>query len=67
MRDYAELERIFVDGSLHPGDLKAAVISSINAFFEPVRTHFASKQAKMLSAAFPSIKGGKKASQPPRK
>uniref|UniRef100_A0A915AEV0 Tyrosine--tRNA ligase n=4 Tax=Parascaris univalens TaxID=6257 RepID=A0A915AEV0_PARUN len=67
VRDYAELEGIFVDGSLHPGDLKAAVISSINAFFEPLRTHFASKQSKMLSAAFPSIKGGKKASQPARK
>ncbi|VDK18308.1 unnamed protein product [Anisakis simplex] len=58
--NYAELEKLFVDGSLHPGDLKSAVAKSINAFFEPIRKEFASKQAKMLSAAFPTVKGGAK-------
>ncbi|VDM44764.1 unnamed protein product [Toxocara canis] len=65
--DYAQLEKIFVDGTLHPGDLKAAVVSAVNAFFEPIRTSFASRQAKMLSAAFPVVKGAKKGTQTQKK
>ncbi|KAM3717522.1 Tyrosine--tRNA ligase, cytoplasmic [Dirofilaria immitis] len=54
-----ELERIIVDGSLHPADLKAVVISKINEFCDPIRTCFVAK-TKLISAAFPSKKGGKK-------
>ncbi|CAG9530195.1 unnamed protein product [Cercopithifilaria johnstoni] len=54
-----ELERIIVDGSLHPADLKAVVVSKINQFCDPIRTCFSTK-AKLISAAFPIKKGGKK-------
>lgn len=54
-----ELEKIIVDGTLHPADLKAVVISKINQFFDPVRMCFATK-AKLISTAFPNKKGGKK-------
>ncbi|KAL3984878.1 tRNA synthetases class I (W and Y) family protein [Acanthocheilonema viteae] len=54
-----ELERIIVDGSLHPADLKAVVVSKINQFCDPIRTCFNTK-TKLISAAFPSKKGGKK-------
>lgn len=54
-----ELERIIVDGSLHPADLKAVVISKINQFCDPIRTCFTTK-TKLISTAFPSKKGGKK-------
>ncbi|MCP9262684.1 Tyrosine--tRNA ligase [Dirofilaria immitis] len=50
-----ELERIIVDGSLHPADLKAVVISKINEFCDPIRTCFVAK-TKLISAAFPSKK-----------
>jgi len=37
---YAELEADFIDGSLHPSDLKTAVASAINNLLQPVRDHF---------------------------
>ncbi|VDN24695.1 unnamed protein product [Gongylonema pulchrum] len=55
----AELERIIVSGCLHPADLKAAVVSEINRFCDPIREHFSSR-LKLISAAFPNKKRGKK-------
>ncbi|KAK6016864.1 tRNA ligase class I [Ostertagia ostertagi] len=62
---YEELEHEFMRGSnpdfpLHPGDLKNAVVGFINRFFDPVRERFASSQASLIAAAFPSAKKGKK-------
>ncbi|KAK6059351.1 putative tyrosine--tRNA ligase [Cooperia oncophora] len=62
---YEELEKEFMHGSnpdfpLHPGDLKNAVVGFINRFFDPVRERFASSQASLIAAAFPSSKKGKK-------
>ncbi|EFO17614.2 tyrosyl-tRNA synthetase [Loa loa] len=53
-----ELERIIVDGTLHPADLKAVIVSKINQFCDPIRTCFITK-AKLVSAAFPNKKGKK--------
>ncbi|VDP31189.1 unnamed protein product [Heligmosomoides polygyrus] len=65
VKSYKELEHEFVHGSnpdfpLHPGDLKNAVVGFLNRFFDPARAHFASSQALLLAAAFPSAKKGKK-------
>ncbi|KAK5969613.1 Tyrosine--tRNA ligase cytoplasmic [Trichostrongylus colubriformis] len=62
---YEELVKEFMHGSnpdfpLHPGDLKSAVVGFINRFFDPVRERFASSQASLIAAAFPSGKKGKK-------
>ncbi|VDK86271.1 unnamed protein product [Litomosoides sigmodontis] len=51
----AELKEIIMDGSLHPADLKAVVISKINQFFDSIRMDFSTK-TKLISAAFPSKK-----------
>jgi tyrosyl-tRNA synthetase len=39
---YAGVERDYVDGALHPGDLKTALAAAINELLEPVRQHFKS-------------------------
>lgn len=55
---YAELEADFVEGKLHPGDLKPAVARAINELIEPVRKHFETNpQAKAL---LKTIEGYKK-------
>lgn len=38
---YADLEKAYADGSVHPMDLKAAVAKELIALLEPVRDHFA--------------------------
>ncbi len=45
---YAELEKAFLQGKLHPQDLKNAAASCINSFIEPVRKHFASGKPEKL-------------------
>ena len=40
LESYAELEKIYAEGKLHPADLKNAVATSINEILEPVRKHF---------------------------
>jgi len=42
---YAELEKSYVEGKLHPMDLKGATSQKINELLEPVRKHF-EKNAK---------------------
>lgn len=46
---YAELEKAYVDGDLHPADLKAAVAREINNLLIPIREYFEkNKEAKKL-------------------
>ncbi len=46
---YAELEKAYVSGALHPLDLKEAAAKSINGLLVPVRQHFEkNKAAKKL-------------------
>jgi tyrosyl-tRNA synthetase len=48
---YEELEKAYLDESLHPGDLKPALATAINAMIEPVRNHFKTNDdAKKLLA-----------------
>ncbi len=37
---YNDLEVDFVNGNLHPADLKTSVANSVNELLEPVRKHF---------------------------
>jgi tyrosyl-tRNA synthetase len=39
-KSYSDLENDYVNGNVHPGDLKNSVASSINKLIEPVRQHF---------------------------
>lgn len=46
-----QLEAAYLDGSLHPGDLKPALALAINAMIDPVRNHFKTNEdAKKLLA-----------------
>jgi len=46
-----ELESAYKSGALHPGDLKPALATAINAMIEPVRNHFkTNEEAKKLLA-----------------
>ena len=43
------MEEEFVSGSLHPMDLKAACVVTINSLLEPIRQHFINNpEAKTL-------------------
>jgi len=54
---YAELEKTFAKGNLHPADLKQAVSGYINELIKPVRTHFEkNKKAKALLKEVQSYK-----------
>jgi len=39
-KSYEELEKDYLSGFLHPGDLKPAVAAAINKLLQPVRDHF---------------------------
>ncbi|MFH4982948.1 hypothetical protein AB6A40_009657 [Gnathostoma spinigerum] len=56
---FDELEKLFADSLLHPGDLKASVVDCVNNFFEPIRRHFGPNHNKIVAAAFPTKKGSK--------
>ncbi len=45
---YADLEKVFADGKLHPQDLKNAVASELNTLIAPIRKHFESGSGKKL-------------------
>jgi len=45
---YAELERSFAAGTLHPQDLKAATVSYLEKMVCPIREHFEKGKAKEL-------------------
>ena len=42
---YEALEADYQAGRVHPGDLKAALVSGLNAILQPVRDHFANDAA----------------------
>lgn len=55
--DYTELEKDYVEGSLHPGDLKPALTKAINNMLQPVRDHFKNNaDAKKLLATIKNYK-----------
>jgi len=45
---YDELAADYAAGKLHPGDVKANLTETLNAFLEPVRAHFAAGEPKRL-------------------
>ncbi|KAL0231517.1 hypothetical protein GEMRC1_010921 [Eukaryota sp. GEM-RC1] len=54
---YEELESDFVEGTLHPGDLKTTLAREINRLLQPVRDHFKSNgQAKKLLGQVKNIR-----------
>jgi len=57
IKSYDELEKIFVEGRLHPADLKKAVAYYLNELIKPVREHFENnKEAKALKEKVMSFK-----------
>lgn len=38
---YSDLEKDYMEGTVHPGDLKPAVADALNSTLQPVRDHFA--------------------------
>ncbi len=44
IKNYAELEKAYMSGKLHPMDLKNAISEFLIKFLEPVRDHFKNKQ-----------------------
>ena len=54
---YNDLEETFVEGKVHPMDLKSAVTIALNGLLDPVRQHFAnSKMAKELAEEVASFR-----------
>lgn len=54
---YEEIEKDYLDGRLHPKDVKTALAKIINALLQPVRDHFANDpEAKSLLAKVKSFK-----------
>ncbi|KAJ2817595.1 Tyrosine--tRNA ligase cytoplasmic [Coemansia furcata] len=52
--DYETLERDFVEGIVHPGDLKSSVATALNQLLEPIRQHFESPEMqKIILDAYP--------------
>jgi len=47
--NHEELEKIFAENNLHPGDLKSATEKRLNAILEPVRKEFESDELKKLT------------------
>ncbi|KAJ2382060.1 Tyrosine--tRNA ligase cytoplasmic [Coemansia sp. RSA 2611] len=46
--DYETLERDFVEGLVHPGDLKGSVAAALNQLLEPIRQHFDTPEMQQL-------------------
>jgi len=56
-KSYAELEKLFASGKLHPMDLKGAVAEKIDELVDPVRKHFETNtQAKKLKEEVENFK-----------
>ena len=45
---FKELEKDFIEGKLHPMDLKSAMVEKINEILEPARKHFAQPKIKKM-------------------
>ena len=52
---YEELEKEFVEGKIHPQDLKGNVARALNKIIEPVRRHFEKPANKKLLEVFKEI------------
>ncbi|KAJ2889506.1 Tyrosine--tRNA ligase cytoplasmic, partial [Coemansia aciculifera] len=46
--DYESLELDFVEGKVHPGDLKNGVATALNELLEPIRNHFDTPEMQQL-------------------
>mmetsp|Transcript_37545 Transcript_37545/g.63201 ORF Transcript_37545/g.63201 Transcript_37545/m.63201 type:complete len:396 (-) Transcript_37545:270-1457(-) len=46
--EWEEIAKDFVDGTLHPGDVKPALTKALNSILQPVRDHFKGGDAKKL-------------------
>jgi tyrosyl-tRNA synthetase len=56
-KNYEDLEKTYLNGDLHPSDLKPAVAREINRFLEPIRQHFEKDEhAKSLLKQVKSFK-----------
>jgi tyrosyl-tRNA synthetase len=57
LESYAELEKLYREGKLHPADLKSATAGYINEMIKPVRMHFEKNpRAKRLFGQVKSFK-----------
>ncbi|KAJ2750990.1 Tyrosine--tRNA ligase cytoplasmic [Coemansia pectinata] len=51
---YETLEQDFVEGKVHPGDLKSSVSAALNQLLEPIRQHFETPEMqKLILEAYP--------------
>ncbi len=53
--NYAELEKAFAEGKLHPADLKNAVAEELNKIIEPIRKHFEKPSNKKLLDVYKEV------------
>jgi len=57
LKSYKDLEEAYVNGKLHPSDLKNAVSDYLNELIQPIREHFSkNKKAKELYEAVKKFK-----------
>lgn len=54
--NYDELEKAFVDETVHPADLKPCLTKYINALLDPVRRHFADGPLKTMFSSIKKLK-----------
>ena len=43
--NYDDMEKAYIEGKWHPGDIKAALVIYLNKLIDPVRQHFATNPA----------------------
>jgi tyrosyl-tRNA synthetase len=55
IKSYAELEKIYSEGKLHPMDLKNALAKELDKLIEPIRKAFEGKE-KLIQEAYPEKK-----------
>jgi tyrosyl-tRNA synthetase len=56
IQNYEELEKLYVEGKIHPLDLKNACIEYLNIILEPIRKYFESGKARELYEIVKSAK-----------
>merc|ERR1712110_1207275 len=65
--EFSELKQDFADSNLHPGDLKAGVVASINQLLDPIRQEFKTPELQKVTAkAYPVAKPTPKKKGPPQ-
>jgi tyrosyl-tRNA synthetase len=58
--EYSDLEKVYLEGKLHPVDLKAAVAEKISDILEPARAHFESGRNKKILSSFMRVREKRK-------